>query len=275
MADGETVPPQATTDLWARIHPAQRIVFQDYMHATQDAEKRRDALTEQIRKLIPEWSMAPVVAASPAMRGVAMVIAVTLVAEVGDLTRFNNPRDLMSHLGLVPSEHSSGATTRRSSITKTGNVEARRVMIEAAWTYRLPARVGRILLDRLEGVPVEIRDIACKAQVRLCARYRRLPPRANLFRSSWRRSLANCWGSPGPSPVRSAPRSQPDVPELTTKGAATHTYYIHWRPRLGAGQCQGQMELPRCKVHRPGRFAHPAGICEPHISHWFCGCFTK
>ena len=155
-------------------HPAQRIVFQDYMHATQDAEKRRDTLTEQIRELIPEWSMAPVVAALQAMRGVAMVIAVTLVAEVGDLTRFNNPRDLMSHLGLVPSEHSSGATTRRGGITKTGNAEARRVMIEAAWTYRLPARVGRILLDRLEGVPVEIRDIAWKAQVRLCARYRRL-----------------------------------------------------------------------------------------------------
>jgi transposase len=155
-------------------HPAQRIVFQDYMHATQDAEKRRDTLTEQIRELIPEWSMAPVVVALQAMRGVAMVIAVTLVAEVGDLTRFNNPRDLMSHLGLVPSEHSSGATTRRGGITKTGNAEARRVMIEAAWTYRLPARVGRILLDRLEGVPVEIRDIAWKAQVRLCARYRRL-----------------------------------------------------------------------------------------------------
>jgi transposase len=155
-------------------HPAQRIVFQDYMHAAQDAEKRRDVLTEQIRELIPEWSMAPVVTALQAMRGVAMVIAVTLVAEVGDLTRFSNPRDLMSHLGLVPSEHSSGATTRRGGITKTGNAEARRAMIEAAWTYRLPARVGRILLDRLEGLPAEIRDIAWKAQVRLCARYRRL-----------------------------------------------------------------------------------------------------
>jgi transposase len=88
------------------------------MHAVQDAEKRRDVLTEQIRELIPEWSMAPVVTALQAMRGVAMVIAVTLVAEVGDLTRFNNPRDLMSHLGLVPSEHSSGATTRRGGITQ-------------------------------------------------------------------------------------------------------------------------------------------------------------
>jgi transposase len=155
-------------------HPAQRIVFQDYMHAAQDAEKRRDTLTEQIRELIPEWSMAPVVTALKALRGMAMVVAVTLVAEVGDLTRFANPRDLMSHLGLVPSEHSSGATTRRNGLTKTGNAEARRVMVEAAWTDRLPARVGRILLVRLEGLPMEIRDIAWKAQVRLCARYRRL-----------------------------------------------------------------------------------------------------
>ena len=155
-------------------HPAQRIVFQDYLHAVQDAEMRRYALTEQIRELMPEWSMAPVVAALQALRGMAMVTAATLVAEVGDLTRFKNPRDLMSHVGLVPSEHSSGATLRRGGITKTGNSEARRVMVEAAWTYRLPARVGRILLDRLEGLPTEIRKIAWKAQVRLCARYRRL-----------------------------------------------------------------------------------------------------
>src|ERR1700693_3453887 len=96
------------------------------------------ALTERIRELIPEWSMAPVVTALQALRGMAMVVAVTLVAEVGDLTRFANPRDLMSHLGLLPSEHSSGATTRRNGLTKTGNAEARRVMVEAAWTYRLP-----------------------------------------------------------------------------------------------------------------------------------------
>jgi transposase len=158
-------------------HPAQRIVFQDYLHAVQDAEKRRDALTGQIRELLPQWSMAPVVTALQALRGMAMVTAATLVAEVGDLTRFRNPRDLMSHVGLVPSEHSSGATTRRGGITKTGNSEARRVMVEAAWTYRLPARVGRILLDRLEGLPTEIRNIAWKAQIRLCARYRRLAGR--------------------------------------------------------------------------------------------------
>ena len=158
-------------------HPAQQIVFQDYVHAVADAERRRDALTEQIRELLPTWSMAPVVAALQALRGMALVTAATLVAEVGDLTRFATPRQLMAHLGLVPSEHSSGARVHRGGLTKAGNAEARRVMIEAAWTYRLPARVSRILLDRLEGVSKEVRDLAWKAQVRLCARYRRLAAR--------------------------------------------------------------------------------------------------
>ena len=155
-------------------HPAQQIVAQDYIAAVSDAERRRDALNEQIRLLLPAWSMAPVVNALQALRGVALVVAATLVAEVGDLARFENPRQLMAHLGLVPSEHSSGATVRRGAITKTGNAAARRAMTEAAWTYRLPARVSRALLDRNEGVDKAVRDIAWKAQTRLCARYRRL-----------------------------------------------------------------------------------------------------
>jgi transposase len=155
-------------------HPAQQIVLQDYIAVVTDAERRRDALGEQIGVLLPEWSMAPVVTALQALRGVALIVAATLVAEVGDLTRFDNPRQLMAHLGLVPSEHSSGATTRRGAITKTGNAAARRAMTEAAWTYRLPARVGKVLLDRNDAVDKTVRDIAWKAQVRLCARYRRL-----------------------------------------------------------------------------------------------------
>ena len=155
-------------------HPAQQIVSQDYLAAVADAERRRDALGGQIRRLLPEWSMAPVVTALQALRGVALIVAATLVAEVGDLTRFDNPRQLMAHLGLVPSEHSSGANTRRGGITKTGNAVARRAMTEAAWTYRLPAQIGRALLDRNEGLDKTVREIAWKAQMRLCARYRRL-----------------------------------------------------------------------------------------------------
>ena len=155
-------------------HPAQQIVLQDYIHAVQDAETRRDRLTDQIEELLPSWSMAPVVAALQAMRGVALVAAVTVVAEVGDFRRFANPRQLMAYLGLVPSEHSSGGSVRRGGITKAGNALARRVLIEGAWTYRMSARVSRTINRRLEPLSAEIRDIAWKAQVRLCARYRRL-----------------------------------------------------------------------------------------------------
>ena len=155
-------------------HPAQQIVLQDYIHAVQDAEDRRDRLMQQVEELLPSWSMAPVVAALQAMRGVALVVAVTVVAEVGDFRRFANPRQLMAYFGLVPSEHSSGSTIRRGGITKAGNALARRVLIEGAWTYRMPARVSRKLHDRLEPLPAEVRDIAWKAQLRLCARYRRL-----------------------------------------------------------------------------------------------------
>ena len=155
-------------------HPAQQIVLQDYIHAVQEAETRRDRLTQQIEELLPNWSMAPVVAALQSMRGVALIVAVTVVAEVGDFRRFANPRQLMAYLGLVPSEHSSGRSVRRGGITKAGNALARRVLIEGAWTYRMSARVSRKLHDRLEGLPAAVRDIAWKAQLRLCARYRRL-----------------------------------------------------------------------------------------------------
>jgi transposase len=155
-------------------HPAQQIVLQDYIHAVQEAETRRDRLTQQIEELLPNWSMAPVVAALQSMRGVALVVAVTVVAEVGDFRRFANPRQLMAYLGLVPSEHSSGSSIRRGGITKAGNALARRVLIEGAWTYRMSARVSGKLHDRLEGLPAAVRDIAWKAQLRLCSRYRRL-----------------------------------------------------------------------------------------------------
>jgi transposase len=155
-------------------HPAQQIVLQDYIDAVQDAEARHERLTRQIEELLPNWSMAPVVTALQAMRRVALVVAFTVVAEVGDFRRFANARQLMAYLGLVPSERSSGATVRRGGITKAGNVLARRVLIEGAWTYRMPARISRKLFDRNEGLSPAVRDIAWKGQIRLCSRYRRL-----------------------------------------------------------------------------------------------------
>jgi len=158
----------------AFAHPAQQIVLQDYINAVEAAEVRRDGLMRQIEALLPHWSLAPLVAALQAMRGVALVVAVTLAAEVGDLRRFEHPGHLMAYLGLVPSEHSSGGRRRLGAITKTGNAAARRALIEGAWSYQLPARISRARLSRMEGLAKPIRDIAWKAEVRLCARYRRL-----------------------------------------------------------------------------------------------------
>lgn len=155
-------------------HPAQQIVLQEYLDAVREASARVQRLAGQIREFIPQWRRGPFVAAYQALRGVSLIVAVTVVAEVGDLSRFNNPKELMAYLGLVPSEHSSGAVVRRGHITKTGNGHARRVLVEAAWAYRLRARVTQPLLKRQEGVPESIRQLAWKAQLRLCARYRRL-----------------------------------------------------------------------------------------------------
>jgi transposase len=115
-----------------------------------------------------------VVEAVQAMRGVAFIVAVTVVAEVGDFSRFDNPRQLMAYLGLTPSEHSSGASVRRGGITKAGSGLARRALIEGAWSYRMQARVSRRLLDRIEALPKALRDIAWKGQLRMCQRYRHL-----------------------------------------------------------------------------------------------------
>jgi transposase len=155
-------------------HPAQQIVFQDAVAAIEDAVERQRRLEEQLTSLVPKWSMAPVVAAYQAMRGVSFLVAVTFAAEIGDVRRFDKPRQLMSFLGLVPAERSTGETVRRSGLTLAGNRRARRVLVEAAWSYRHPARVSETLRVRLEGLPKTIRDIAWKAQVRLCGRYRRL-----------------------------------------------------------------------------------------------------
>src|SRR5438874_1891920 len=150
------------------------LVLEDYIQAVEAAATRRDRLTTQIEAMLPNWTLAPVVAALQTMRGMALVNAATLIAELGDLTRFANPRQLMAYLGLVPSEHSSGASIKRGGLTKAGNGAARRLLIEAAWCYRFPARVSRELLIRQESQPKPIREIAWKAQLRLCARYRRL-----------------------------------------------------------------------------------------------------
>jgi transposase len=126
---------------------------------------------------VKAWRLSPVVEALQALRGVPCTVAVTLVAAMGDLTRFESPRELMKFMGLIPSEYSSGAQRRQGSITKAGNTHTRRVLVEGAWAYRYPAKVSRHLQLRLEKQPKVIQAISWKAQVRLCQRYRRLVAR--------------------------------------------------------------------------------------------------
>src|SRR5690606_16663328 len=111
----------------------QQIALEEYVHAIEQIEERRDRLTQQILALLPDWSLNPVVKAIQALRGVAEISAITLVAEIGDFHRFGNPRQFMAWLGLVPREHSTGASVRRGSITKAGNIRARRMLVEGAW----------------------------------------------------------------------------------------------------------------------------------------------
>ena len=155
-------------------HTAQQIVFQEQVEAIAEAVERLHRLDGQLAVIVPTWSMAPVVEAYQAMRGASFLVAVIFAAEIGDVRRFDSPPQLMAFLGLVPGERSTGETVRRSSLTLAGNRRARRALVEAAWTYRYPARVSETLRARLEGLPKAVRDIAWKAQVRLCARYRRL-----------------------------------------------------------------------------------------------------
>jgi len=151
-------------------HTAQQIVFQEGVDAIEDALQRLRRLEEQLANIVPSWSMAPMVEAYQAMRGASFLVAVTFAAEIGDVRRFDTPRQLMAFLGLVPGERSTGETVRRSSLTLAGNRRARRALVEAAWTYRFPARVSEKLEARLRRVPKAVRDIAWKAQLRLCAR---------------------------------------------------------------------------------------------------------
>ena len=155
-------------------HPAQQIVLQEYLQTVNERIARLERLDNELQHQVYHWRYYPVVKALQAMRGVRLIVAVGIVAELGDLTRFDHPRKLMSYLGLVPSEHSSGGKRRLGSITKCGNGRARRLLIEGAQAYRYVANVSTELQKRQESLPKEIIDTAWKAQLRLCKRYQRL-----------------------------------------------------------------------------------------------------
>lgn len=160
-------------------HAAQEATLLDYLQEVEHMAERIARLERAIDdtvKTAPE-RMRAVIEALQALRGIAQVSAVTIVAEVGELSRFATPRQLMGYSGAVSREDSSGERTRRGGITKTGNAHLRRVVIEAAWAYRYRPAVGAALRKRQATVGPQVKEIAWKAQHRLHTRYRHLTAR--------------------------------------------------------------------------------------------------
>lgn len=162
------------------VQPVQQIVFQEYVDTVKMLSKRIGALDQQLESAAGESVFWPVIEGLMALRGINLLTATTVVAELGDLKRFASAPQLMAYLGVVPSEHSSGASKSRGSITKTGNGHVRRVLVEAAWTYRHPARKTAYLQRRAERTSDEVQEIAWKAQKRLCARYKLMEAKGKL-----------------------------------------------------------------------------------------------
>src|ERR1700694_703491 len=189
LRQGRSYPESKKT--WSKAHmswlasqkfdyPEQRLVFEETMLAVRQAQERLERLEQAIRAAVPDWSLAEVVTGLMAMRGLDLISAATLLAEIGDLSRFRTPQQLMAYLGLVPSEESTGDTIKRGPITKAGNRRARRMLVECSWSYQHPPRVGTVKEHKVDAAPPAIREIAWKAQCRLYRRYRTLIRKGKL-----------------------------------------------------------------------------------------------
>lgn len=154
--------------------PLQQVVLVEYIEAVKSAQRQVLALEQQMRTALTSWSLKPVAEALMAMRGISLIAAMTILSELGDLSRFATPSELMAYLGVIPSEHSSGQSRRQGEITRTGNGHVRRILTEVAWNYRFPARKTNTIERRAERTSVQVQAIAWQAQKRLCGRYRQL-----------------------------------------------------------------------------------------------------
>jgi transposase len=233
-AEGRKTWTKAHQDWLARQkfeHPEQRLVFEEMMLAVRQAQERLERLEQAIRNAVPDWSLAEVVTALMAMRGMDLVSAATFLAEVGDLSRFQKADGLMAYLGLVPSEDSTGDTVKRGPITKAGNRRARRMLVECSWSYQHPPRVGADKQHKVAAAPPAVRAIAWKAQCRLHGRYRTLMRRGKL-KTVVRRSRGNSPASSG----RSVARSPPPVSRPGKAGRAKEQAK---RSNLFRGACTG------------------------------------
>jgi transposase len=176
---------------WTRLHwgwierqefPAEssRRVLADYIRAVREATARVERLEKDIEELVETWALRPLVKAFQALRGVGLITAVILAAEIGDYARFGTPRELMSYLGLVPSESSSGQRRRQGRITRTGNGHVRRILTEASWNYRFRPRPSRAIRKRRESQSVEVVVIAERAEQRLSRRFQHLAQKGKV-----------------------------------------------------------------------------------------------
>ncbi len=160
--------------LQAFAEEASRRVLADYVYTLEQASARVKRLTVDLGDLVERWTLGPLVRALQALRGVDLVTAIVLAAEIGNFKRFRTPKQLMAYLGLVPSEHSSGGARRQGGITRTGNRHARWVLVEAAWNYRFRPGASRAIQARRQPVAAGVRAIAERAEQRLSRRFRRL-----------------------------------------------------------------------------------------------------
>ena len=172
--------------------PAQQMVLQEMIQTVNERLARLKRLDDELNYQVSQWRYYPVVKALQAMRGIRLLVAAGVIAELGDLTRFDHPRKLMAYLGLVPSEHSTGGNRRLGGLTKTGNGRARRLLVEGAHSYRYAANISTEMQKRQEGLPKNVIDIAWKAQLRLCRRYQRLMQRgkhSNVIKAAIAREM--------------------------------------------------------------------------------------
>jgi len=145
-------------------HVGLDLALQEYLNTIEEGNARVERLTQPITDLIPSWRFFPVVRALMAFRGVKLIVASTLLAELGNLNRFSSPKQLAGFIGVVSSEYSSGSYLRQGAITKSGNPHARRVLIEAAWAYRHRPRTSEVIVRRQKGLPQEVKQLAWKAR---------------------------------------------------------------------------------------------------------------
>lgn len=154
-----------------------QLAFQEHLHAIEDRLAQCERVETLLREAAPQWRFYPAIHAIQALRGVQFKVAVGLIAEIGEISRFASAPQLMAWLGMTPSEYSTGERRRQGAITKCGNANARRLLVEAAWAYRYPPKVSPSIQQRHEDLPKDIVARAWEAQLRLCKRFRKLTAR--------------------------------------------------------------------------------------------------